>query len=72
MAVCDKTFKIYTQAPYGDQIIPVPPHEPVRPEDAQEFDCRRNTVRHPRETKGQVFEKTELPTTDCCGPETCC
>ncbi|MCH7750990.1 MAG: hypothetical protein IH898_02390 [Planctomycetes bacterium] len=72
MAVCDKTFKIYTQAPYADQIIPVPPHEPVRPEDAQEFDCCRNTVRHPRETKGQAFDKTELPTTDCCGLENCC
>lgn len=66
-AVCDKTFKLYSAEPYADQIIPVPPHEEVALDSAPEFDCRRNVVRSPRETKGQAYDATDLPTEDCCG-----
>ena len=34
MAVCDKTFKLYSQAPYAGQFILVPPREEVALENA--------------------------------------
>ncbi len=71
MAVCAKTFDIYTRPPYADQIIPVPPRSPVASEDAVPFDCRRNQHRHPRETKGDDFNQTHLPDNNCCGPGGC-
>lgn len=72
-AVCEKTFNLYTTAPYSDAIIPVPPHTSIGAEDATQFDCRRNAVRHPRETKGSAFAKTQLPVESCCGPsDECC
>src|SRR5574341_301001 len=51
MAVCDKTFRIYNRQPYADDIISVPPLEPISLEQATVFDCKRAAVRHPRETK---------------------
>jgi len=72
MAVCDKTYHIYSREPYADQIEPVPPHDEVPLSEAEEFDCRRTATRHPRETKGQQAELTLLPEDDCCGPEECC
>src|SRR5262249_34484639 len=49
MAVCEKTFLIYTSEPYAGAIIPVPPLEPAAVENAPPFDCSRDTIRHPRE-----------------------
>jgi SAM-dependent methyltransferase len=73
MAVCDKTYRIYTGEPYTSQIVPVPPREPMGLDQAVTFDCRRNLVRDPRETKGaQARERTQLPTISCCGPAPCC
>jgi ubiquinone/menaquinone biosynthesis C-methylase UbiE len=71
-AVCEKTFQIYTAAPYAKQIIAVPPHQAVAAEDAQPYDCRRNAIRPPRETKGTAFNKTQLPISDTCGSSGCC
>jgi len=56
MAVCEKTFRIYTREPYADDIIPVPPHAPVEDENLKPFDCSREAVRDPRETKGQEYD----------------
>jgi len=72
MAVCDKTYQIYNRPPYAEQIIPVPPCEEIPADDAAEFDCRRNVVRHPRETKGEDYGVTTMPEGDCCGPSECC
>lgn len=69
MAVCKKTFDIYTRAPYADQIVPVPPREEVT--DPEPFDCRRDQIRDPAETKGSDFNRTELPNNSCCGPGAC-
>ena len=66
-AVCEKTSNIYTRPPYADHIIPVAPYQEVAAEDAVEYDCRRNAIRDPRETKGVAFSKTHLPIEDCCG-----
>ena len=71
-AVCGKTYDIYNRPPYADEIIAVPPHEPVRAEGAQPFDCRAGAVRNPRQTKGLTFNKTQLPASDCRGPDGCC
>ena len=71
MAVCAKTFNIYTRQPYADQIIPVPPRSPVALEDAEPFDCRRDQERPARETKGADFAETRLPNNNCCGSDEC-
>ncbi len=71
-AVCAKTFAIYSKPPYADNFYPLPPNTPVADGDAAPFDCRRNAIRDPRETKGPLPGKTQLPTMDCCGPDPCC
>lgn len=72
MAVCEKTFRIYNSEPYAKDIIPVLPLEPVPLEEAKPFDCSRDTVRHPRETKGLEYRTTTDASAACCGPEGCC
>lgn len=71
-AVCEKTYQIYNSPPYAQQVLGVPPHEEVDADDAPSYDCRRNAVRHPRETKGQEFTATHLPGDNCCGPNSGC
>lgn len=72
MAVCDKTFKLYSQPPYAGQFIAVSPHEEVALERAGAFDCARDHKRHPRETKGVEFKVTQLAG-GVCGPgSNCC
>lgn len=73
MAVCDKTFRIYTSGPYADQVTPVPPATDVPLEAAEPFDCHRTAIRSPRETKGRNAGLNILPGTDCCGDsDGCC
>jgi len=72
MAVCGKTFEIYTRPPYGEQIVPVPPRQVVPPDEARSYDCRRAAVRDPKETKGAAYQLTQLPEESCCGPSDCC
>jgi SAM-dependent methyltransferase len=74
MAVCDKTFQIYSKEPYASQIIAVEPLENIALEDAKEFDCRRTAKRSPRETKGLDYDLTDLSgAEECCAPgENCC
>lgn len=71
-AVCDKTFQIYSRAPYADDILPVEPYEKISLGDAAAFDCRRSAVRDPRDTKGVGYEVTDLSGKDCCEPGTNC
>ena len=72
MAVCDKTFKLYSQPPYAGEFILLPPREEVAAEAAGLFDCARDHRRHPRETKGEDFKVTRVsgsvcgPGSDCC------
>jgi arsenite methyltransferase len=72
MAVCEKTYRIYTSEPYASAIIPVAPLKPVLIEDARPFDCSRDSIRHPRETKGIEYRATSAASASCCGPEGCC
>ncbi len=71
-AVCGKTYEIYTHEPYASQISPVLPHQPVPEQPAVDFDCHRNAIRDPRETKGSDYHETRLAGSDCCGSEGCC
>lgn len=72
MAVCDKTFQIYTSEPYAGQVTPIVPVQDVPPEQAPEFDCQRNSVRPASETKQGRAALNILPGDDCCGDSNCC
>ena len=70
-AVCDKTFRIYSRAPYREHFELVEPLSPVPLEEARPFDCSRDDLRHPRETKGRDYDVTTEAVAPCCGPEGC-
>jgi arsenite methyltransferase len=72
MAVCDKTFQIYTTGPYANQITPVPPAVDVPLDDAPEYNCRANATRPASDTKRGKGELTILPADECCGATGCC
>jgi arsenite methyltransferase len=72
MAVCEKTFKLYSQPPYAGQFIMVPPREEVAPEEAGAFDCARDHKRHPRETKGLEYKVTKISDSVCGPGSNCC
>ena len=74
MAVCDKTYNIYTDpnGPYADQVDPVPPRNAVPLDDAQTFNCQGSAVRDPRQTKGLDYKATHINDTAPCDPGQCC
>ena len=72
MAVCKKTFDLYTRPPYAGNIVAVEPRVPIPAEQAQPFDCSRDAARHPRETKGLEYRDTIDAAAPCCGPDSCC
>lgn len=58
-AVCEKTFRIYSQEPYLSHLELIPPHVLVPLEEAQPFPCTRGALRrHPKETKGEDSRAT--------------
>jgi SAM-dependent methyltransferase len=71
MAVCEKTFEIYSKPPYKDQFILVPPREEIPKDKAGVFDCSRDHRRHPRETKGMEYRATRI-SERVCGPDSNC
>jgi arsenite methyltransferase len=71
MAVCDKTYKLYCQAPYAGQFILIPPREEIAIDNAGPFDCSRDQKRHPRETKGMEYHVTKISSA-VCGPDSNC
>lgn len=72
MAVCEKTFRIYTGEPYARELIGVAPLTALAPEQARSFDCSRDSIRHPRETKGAHYDVTRADSNGaCCGPNGC-
>jgi SAM-dependent methyltransferase len=72
MAVCDKTYRILTRAPYADSIIPVPPRREVPLRKAQDFACKAAALRDPRESKGARYRRTVAASSNGCGTEGCC
>lgn len=72
-AVCDKTFHIYMGEPYRDFIEWVDPYADIPLAEAAPFDCRRDGVRSPKETKGLDYKVTETTDAPYCGPDgNCC
>ncbi len=72
MAVCDKTFRILTQAPYADCITPIEPAETIPLESARPFVCDGPRIRTPEETRQRRSLDILPGDGDCCGPGECC
>ncbi|NJO47385.1 MAG: methyltransferase domain-containing protein [Oscillatoriales cyanobacterium RM2_1_1] len=71
MAVCDKTFQLYTHdhGPYHQDLIPLLPLAEVPLESAAEFARKVNAIRHPHETKGVDYRMTVTnDNSSCCSP----
>jgi ubiquinone/menaquinone biosynthesis C-methylase UbiE len=71
-AVCDKTYRIYSKAPYQNHFILVPPAKDIPLVKAKPFDCRRTAERDPRETKGKRYRKTAKVQSGCRDGGGCC
>ncbi|MBI4526328.1 MAG: methyltransferase domain-containing protein [Deltaproteobacteria bacterium] len=71
IAVCEKTYKIYSGPPYQDQFVLIPPREEIAAEATPVFDCSRDHRRHPRETKGLNYNATQT-SRSVCGPGSAC
>jgi arsenite methyltransferase len=69
-AVCDKTYELFSKAPYRDFFEFVEPRTEVPVEKAQPFDCSRATLRHPKETKGADY-RASTAVNQCCDSGTC-
>ncbi|MDB5384937.1 MAG: arsenite S-adenosylmethyltransferase, partial [Planctomycetaceae bacterium] len=72
MAVCDKTFQIYSREPYASDITPIPPRQEVPLATAKLMSCLGTPLRDPRQTKSQMPALSLLPISDCCGTTDCC
>ncbi len=71
-AVCDKTYNLYSKAPYREFFEFVDPLAEVPPEEAKPFDCSRASLRHPKETKGHNYDVTTEAKNKCCDGGSCC
>ncbi len=72
VAVCDKTFGLYSRAPYAEHFALVEPLEPVPLEAARPFPCGAGMlVRDPAETKGGDYRVTTAPAIACAGGGCC-
>ena len=71
-AVCDKTFRLFSSAPYREHFEFVEPLTPIPLEEAQPFDCGRTERRHPRESKGQAYDATSEAAQCRDGGSACC
>jgi SAM-dependent methyltransferase len=72
IAVCEKTFELYSKPPYQDQFILLPPRVAVSGDGAGIFDCSRDQRRHPQETKGIGYNATSTPGVPCGPGSACC
>lgn len=72
MAVCEKTFRLYAdaQGPYSDELEFVEPRQAVPLEEARAFDCRKDALRAPAETKGLGYLETTAAGA-CCPADGC-
>ncbi|MBI2818098.1 MAG: methyltransferase domain-containing protein [Acidobacteria bacterium] len=67
-AVCEKTYRIYSQEPYRTHLELIPPRTLIPLEQAPPFPCAKGALRrHPKETKGQDYRVT-TEAQNTCGP----
>jgi len=71
IAVCDKTYNLYSRPPYEGEFVLISPREEILLEKAPAFDCSRDHRRHPRETKGVDYMANQA-STNACGPGSSC
>jgi arsenite methyltransferase len=71
-AVSDKTFELFSRAPYRDSFELIEPAVAVLPEEALPFDCDREAPRHPKETKGHAHQECCDEEQSCCDSGHCC
>lgn len=64
-AVCDKTFQIFSKAPYRDDVVLIHPKKEIPISKAKPFNCGRSSERDPRETKGKKYRKNMLAQSKC-------
>jgi len=58
-AVCEKTYRIYSQDPYRSHFELIPPRILIPLEEAPPFPCGGGALkRHPKETKGEDYRAT--------------
>lgn len=68
-AVCEKTYRLYSQEPYRSQFELVPPRVLVPLEEARPFPCAHGTLRRdPKETKGADYRATTEERASACTP----
>jgi arsenite methyltransferase len=74
VAVCEKTFSIYSREPYASHFELVEPLVRPAADQAQPFPCNKGVLlRDPRETKGQDYRLTTDAKRSSCGPNgDCC
>lgn len=72
VAVCRKTFEIFSREPYAQYFDHVKPLNEVAAQEAKPFPCTGGVLfRHPKETKGEDYDLTTEAAASC-GPEGCC
>ncbi len=76
VAVCAKTFELYSKDPYQSHFDAIEPRIPVPPQAAEPFPCSGGMrVRDARQTKGSDYRESSSPTAGACGtngPGGCC
>ena len=55
-AVCDKTYNLYSKAPYSSSFTLIDPLNEIPRDEAVPYDCSRAELRDPRETKGRDYK----------------
>ncbi|NKB44961.1 MAG: methyltransferase domain-containing protein [Alphaproteobacteria bacterium] len=64
MAVCEKTYNILNSEPYADHFYSVPAQTEVA--EQIPFDCSRDALRSPQETKAGIAPETRMGEPACC------
>lgn len=73
VAVCDKTFNIYSREPYASHFELVEPLAPPSQDEVRPFPCTNGMLlRDPKETKGQDYRLTTEAQPSFCGPNGGC
>lgn len=69
-AVCEKTYRIFSQEPYRSNLELVPPRVLLPREEAPPFPCGKGALRRdPRETKGADYRLTTDAAPATCSPK---
>jgi ubiquinone/menaquinone biosynthesis C-methylase UbiE len=70
IAVCEKTFRIFSQEPYRSHVELIPPRVLVPLESAVPFPCGTGAMRRdPHETKGADYDATTVAAPAICSPK---